>query len=620
MPVSVSAPRRLSFGPFEADLHSGELRKNGHRVRLQAQPFQILAMLLEHPGELVTRERIRAKLWSDDTFVDFDQSLGTAVAKIREVLGDSATAPRFVETLPRRGYRFLAPVIVVDEPEVDEPKIEKPDIDEPRRKWPPPRILWAGAAVALTISTLAMWAVLRRNEQRPAAVFEVAKPVRSIAILPLANHSVDPNEGFFADGVTDELTTNMAQIGSIRVISHSSAMAYANTHKSAPQIAQELGVDALVEGTVSRSGRRVRITAQLIQAASDSHLWAHTYDFLLDDVLTVQGEVARDIAATISQTLTAQERNKLSRPRAMDPEVALLYFKGSFLLSKLDATKAEEVFGEAVRRDSNCAECLAGQADALHTMGIMDKKYEAFAQAKVAARRALEIDPSEAQALMVLGVVSFLYDWDPPKSQDYFRKAIAARPGFAMAHALFANTLAHSGHFDEAVKEVKLATLYDPVSVITNMFAWNVYFSGRHYDEALHVALAVLELDPAFRLAHGRLATSWEQKGQYSRAIEAFGGDPTLKSALALNGPRGYWERQLQIWFKDKTRDDRYDFARIARCYMHLGRREEALQALEKGYQMRDPALILWLPTAEEFDSLRPDARFQKMLHGLGVS
>jgi TolB-like protein/DNA-binding winged helix-turn-helix (wHTH) protein len=617
MSASVSAPRRLSFGPFEADLRSGELLKNGNRVRLQAQPFQLLVILLERPGELVTREEICSRLWRSDTFVDFERSLGTAVNKIREVLDDSATEPRFVETLPRRGYRFVAPVVVIREagpneagaiePEPSEPPPSEPKANPPR-KASLRRIVWAGIAAAVVVSALTGWTVLR------------SQPLRSIVVLPLANVSADPNQQFFADGVTDELTTDLAEIGSFRVISHTSAVAYAGTHKSAPQIAKELGVDALVEGNVARSGDRVRITAQLIRADSESHLWAHTYDFRLGDVLTAQGEIARAIAASISQTLTPQEKTRLSRPRPLDPDVALLLFKGSFFLSKLDALKANEIFSEAVQRDPNCAECLAGQADALHTMGVMDDHYEAFALARDAANRALKIDHSQAQALMVLGVVSFLYDWDPAKSEVYFRQSIAARPGFAMAHALFANTLVHRGRFEEALAEFKLASALDPVSVVTNLFGWNVYFGARHYDEALRVALAVQELDPAFELARGRLARSWEQKGDYNRAIAAAGQDPSLKAALAAGGPRGYWQRELDIKLTGRASDSHYDFSSIARCYMHLGQREEALQTLEKGYQMRDPLMILWLPTEEDFDPLRPDPRFQKMLDGLGVS
>jgi TolB-like protein/DNA-binding winged helix-turn-helix (wHTH) protein/Tfp pilus assembly protein PilF len=609
--------RRLSFGPYEADLYSGELLKNGTRVRLQSQPFQLLVMLLERPGELVTREEICQKLWPADTFVEFDRSLGTAVNKIREVLSDSASEPRFVETLPRRGYRFIAPVIRMD---------PGPVPIDPVKPVPRSRffsaIVAASIAIVLLVAALIVWnSAWTSLGERWLGSKLADQPVRSIAVLPLRNLSSVQDQQYLAEGITDELITNLAQIGSIRVISHSSSMAYLGTHKSAPQIARELGVDALVEGSVARSGNHVRITTQLIRAATDRHLWAHTYDMELGNVLTVQGEVAREIADSVSLRLTPQERSELSRSHPMNPEVALLYFKGSYLLSKLDAPRAKEIFTEAIRLDPNSAECWAGLADALHTMGGVNGDYGAFPQARDAANKALEIDPSQAQALMVLGMVSFLYDWKPAESEAFFRRSLAARPGYAMARALFATTLAHQGKFDEAIQQTKLASASDPVSVLTNSQAWHVYFSARQYDEALRIILGTIEVDPTFRPAYWRLSVSWEQKGEYQKAIQASGeGGEELTAALAFGGPRGYWQRKLEILLRERRLDDRTGFAPIARCYMHLGQREASLETLEKGYHQRDPHLIFWLPVYEEFDPLRSDPRFQKMLHGLGLS
>ena len=613
MPSPDSTSRRLLFGPFESDLHSGELRKNGQRVRLQAQPFQLLVMLLERPGELVTREEIRQKLWSADTFVDFDHSLGTAINKIREVLNDSPAEPRYVETLPRRGYRFIAPVTAVAEPPQEvlplpslETEAEEEDHRKPSLRW----VIWAGASVVLLLflSALVAWYVLRPHA------------VRSIAVLPLASLSADPNQQFFTYGVTDELITNLAQISSLRVISHTSTTAFAGTHKTAPEIAHELGVDALVEGSVVRSGDRVRITVQLIQAASDRHLWAHTYDLQLSDVLTVQGELARAIAASISHTLTPQEQARLSRPHPMNPGVAILYFKGSYFLNNLNPPRAKEMFTEATHLDPNSAESWAGLANALGRMGF-DGDLEAYPQAKDAAHKALEIDPAEAQALMVLGGVSFGYDWNPAESEAFFRRSIAARPGYAMAHMLFAIVLAHYGKVEEAVQQAQVASALDPVSVEMNSLAWHVYFSARKYDEALRIIRAALEVDPNFGPAHFRLALSLEQKGEYQKAIEAHPDDASeLSAALASGGARGYWQRKLEIQLRGRTPEARGGFTPIARTYMRLGKREEALQTLERAYQVRDPRLMFWLPAFEEFDALRSEPRYQKLLHDLGIS
>jgi TolB-like protein len=458
--------------------------------------------------------------------------------------------------------------------------------------------------------------------------------VKSIAVLPLLNLSSDPAQQFFADGITDELITNLAQISSFRVISHTSAMAYLGTHKSAPEIARELGVDALVEGSVVRSGNRVRITTQLIHAASDRHLWAHTYDLQLGDILTAQGEVARDISASISQTLTPQEQARLSQPHPISPEVALLYFKGSYYQNKLDLDRAKEMFSEATRLDPKSAESWAGLADALHHRAANGGGSADFVQARDAANKALEIDPSQAQALMVLGIFSFV-DLKPAESEAFFRRSIEARPGYAMARMLFAVTLAHYGRREEAIQQAKLASALDPVSVLTNSMAWHVYFCARQYDEALRIILGVMEVDPAFGPAYFRLHISWEQKGEYQKAIDTSvrgriveGESPEkanrdvaeLRAALASGGARGYWQRQLEILLRDRKSDARGGHSQIARCYMRLGKREEALQMLEKGYQMRDSRLILWVPAYEEFDPLRSDPRFQKILHGLGVS
>ncbi len=617
MPASVSTPRRITFGAYEADLRSGELLKNGNRVRLQAQPFQLLAMLLERPGEVVTREEICQKLRSGDTFVDFDRSLGTAVNKIREVLNDSAAEPRFVETLPRRGYRFIAPVSLIGEsPAAERERFPRQENEAEKRSPAARRVAWAVALAALLMSGLGVWYFLRPPS------------IRSIAVLPLVNSSDDPGQQYFAYAVADELITNLAQIGSLRVISHTSTASFAGTHKSAPEIARELGVDALVEGSVVRSGNRVRMTTQLIRAASDSHLWAQTYDLDMSDILTVQGKLAREIADSISVRLTPHEKVQLGRDRPMSPEVALLYFKGSYLLSRTDASQARDLFKQATDLDPGSAESWAGLADALHTMGVQGH-YDAFEPAKEAARKALEIDPSQAQALMALGAMSFGYDWNPTQSEDYFRKAIASRPNYAMAHALFATTLAHRGKSDEAIREINTAIGLDPVSVPIHSFAWHVYFCARRYDDALRVILAANELDPSFRAVYGRLARSYDQKGEYEKAIDTrvrgriVGGESPekanrdvagLRATLASGGPRGKCQYEL----------DRIPLAERystgpAGLYMCLGNKEEALNALEKGYQNREPYLIVWI-TAPEFDALRSEPRYQKILHDLGLS
>jgi tetratricopeptide (TPR) repeat protein len=344
--------------------------------------------------------------------------------------------------------------------------------------------------------------------------------------------------------------------------------------------------------------------------------------------------VTRSIAESIKAILTPQEQARLSQPHPVNPEVAELYFKGSYYLSKLDLDRAKETFSEATRLDPKSAESWAGLADACHHRAANGGGSADFVQARDAANKALEIDPSQAQALMVLGILSFS-DWKPAESEAYFRSSIKARPSYAMAHMLFAVTLAHYGRYEEAIQEARSASNLDRGSVLTNSMAWHVYFCARQYDEALRVILGVTEVDPAFGPAYFRLHISWEQKGEYQKAIDTDvrgriveGESPEkanrdvadLRAALASGGARGYWQRKLEILLRDRKPDDRGGFSPIARCYMRLGKREEALQTLEKAYQLRDSRLILWLPAYEEFDPLRSDPRFQKILHGLGIS
>jgi TolB-like protein/DNA-binding winged helix-turn-helix (wHTH) protein/Tfp pilus assembly protein PilF len=609
-------PRRLRFGPYEADLNSGELRKHGLKVRLQAQPFLLLALLLQRPGELVSREEVCQVLWSADTFVDFDHGLGTAVNKIREALNDSVTDPRFIETIPRRGYRFISAVTVVDGIPVAPSGLE--EIINSKHRYKTFYQLAVLCSVVVLVLT-ALLLLLPTWRERLASKFSRQPAVDSIAVLPLLNLSGDPAQQFFADGMTEELITSLAQIGSLRIISRTSAMAYLGTRKPSAQIARELGVDALVEGSVLRSGDKVRITAQLILGASDRHLWAHSYDREMKDVLTLQNDVAREISQSIFLRLTPQERAQLSRPRPISSEVALLYFQGSYFLSKLEAIRSKEIFEHATQLDPNSAESWAGLADALHTMAVQGD-YQSFPRAEDAAKKALDIDNSQAQALMVLGMVSFLYDWNPAAADIYFRRSIAARPSYAMAHALYGNMLAHRGKFDEAIQQAKLASAYDPVSILTNSMAWHPYFCARRYDEALRIMTSAVELDPTSGPENWRLARTWEKKGNFIKAIESSSSEdaPKLRDAFITGGERRYWQRKVELLLGERSVAERYGFSEIARCYMHLGESEKAIQTLEKGYEMRDPFLIFWLPTHEEFDALRPDGRFQKMLHGLG--
>jgi len=403
---------RFRFGVFELDLGAGELRKNGLRVRLQEQPFLVLATLLERPGEVVSREELQKKLWPADTFVDFDHGLNKAINKVRDVLGDSAESPRFVETIARRGYRFLAEVKAVDTtpvrgPELPaQPQLGVTALDRPDHasKFAKPNYLrssvtWKISVFVLLVSIafLGTWMIRSRNHG-PSVI-------HSLAVLPLESLSSDASQDYFADGMTDELISDLGQISALRVISRTSVMTYKHVRKPLPQIARELNVDAVVEGTVLRSGDRVRITAQLIEASTDKHLWSQSYEGELRDTLALQNEVARAIADQIRINLNPQEQAALKKVAVVDPEAYEPYLKGRYFWNKRTAdglSKAIEYFNEAIERKPDYAQAYAGLADSYALAG--DWKYgllaprEAYPKAKAAATKAIALDDTLGEA------------------------------------------------------------------------------------------------------------------------------------------------------------------------------------------------------------------------------
>jgi TolB-like protein/DNA-binding winged helix-turn-helix (wHTH) protein/Tfp pilus assembly protein PilF len=629
LPISVEVAQ---FGEFEADLRSRELRRNRSSVRLPDQSFEVLAMLLQHPGELVKREDIQKRLWPSDTFVDFDHGLNNAVNRLREALGDSAEAPRFIETLPRRGYRFIASVKQLKDDQTQAHAVEE---RVPARKLA--LLYWLAIPIAAGIAFAIVLTAFNFRGWRDALMGTTPyQPIRSIAVLPLVNLSSDTEQEYVVDGMTDELITNLAKVGSLRVISRTSAMRYRNAHKSAAEIGKELGVDALVEGTFLRSGDNVRITAQLIHASTDRHLWAEEYNRRLRDVLALQSDVARDIAQSIHIRLTPQEQARLSGARPMNPEVEDLYWKGSYFLDRFttaDYTRSKDYFDQALQKDPLSARAWAGLADSYHRLGVWGD-YEAFPKAKGSAIKALDLDDSLAQPHMVLGIVAYFYEWDVPTAEGHFRRALELNPNYAWGHALYALMLAHTRRFDLAIREIERTREVDPFSIATNSMAWHVYFCARQYDKAAQVVRDVLEMDPSLAIAHWRLSVSWEQKGEYLKAVDEqrqagllTQQDPKivernaglLRSAYSTGGPRGYWRQRLALQLADWNPSSRYDTASIAGTYMHLGDKENALQWLEKAYELRDPFLIFWLPVAPEFDSLRSEPHFQSLLRRVGL-
>ena len=629
---------RLRFGIFEADLRTGELTKGGRRVRLQQQPFQLLSILLGKPGELVTRQELQDILWPQTT-VDYDHGLNKAVSKIRDALGDSAENPRFLETVASRGYRFLADVIVLDGTASNRPNdaleisdISKgPDVQSPAIEISPAsprrRFGWYAAGLGVVAIAAAGLAWLQHQSSHPAF------KVQSLAVLPLENISNDASQDFFADGMTDELITNLGQIGALRVISRTSAMAYKNVRKPLADIARELNVDAVVEGSVLRSGDRVRITAQLIRVPDDKHVWAESYEGDIRDALTLQGKVARAIAGQVQATLNRQEQAALEKSRAVNPLAYENYLKGRYFWNKRtgdDLRKAIGYFRKAIEIDPGYAEAHSGLADAYALSGdweygVLSTK-EAFSKATAAATRALELDNSLSEAHTSLAFALDLYGWDWDIARTEYKLAIKLNPGYATAHHWYAWHLILMGQNQEGLTELNKAETLDPLSLIIGADIADALCIAHAFDEAIQQSRKTLELDPRFAVGHYELGQALVQTHrldeaitEFQKAIEISGHsgvfDSNLAYAYALAGRK---DEAMRIARDLEAQHDRNPFAEanIALIHVGLGDRDTAFGWLSRAYNFRFNPSILLRPA---FDPIRSDARFKTLLQRIGL-
>jgi TolB-like protein/DNA-binding winged helix-turn-helix (wHTH) protein/Flp pilus assembly protein TadD len=632
---------RLRFGVFELDPRSGELRKRGLRVRLQEQPFRVLEMLLEHSGDVVTREELQKRLWLGDTFVDFDHGLNKAINKIREALGDSAESPRFVETVSRRGYRFLAEVkdadaTLVGAPEVKipaQPMAETPDRPNPANAVPEIKNLsWSGLwkisvlLLLLVAASIAIWRL--RSWNRPSAA------IHSLAVLPFESLSSDTSQDYFADGMTDELISDLGQISALRVISRTSVMSYKHARKPLPQIARELNVDAVVEGTVLRSGNEVRITAQLIEATADKHLWSQSYEGELRNTLVLQNDVARAIANQIRINLNPQEKAALEKWKGVNPEAFESYLKGRYFWNKRTAqglNVALAYFNQAIEEDPTFAQAYSGLADTYALLGdwqyaVMTPK-EALPKAKAAAIKALELDSALGEAHNSLAFCLDGFEWDFEAAGKEFRRAIELNPNYATAHHWYAWHLSLLGRYDDAIAEMRTAENQDPLSLIINADLAELLLIVHFYDESIEQSRKTIEMDANFALAHIQLGQAYLQKQMYEPAIEEFkrsvelsGGGcvacvANLARAYAASGKK-YEAEKLLTDLKKRSSPSASLASEIAMIYAALGDRDRAMAWLERGYDERfNPGVL----TRPGFDPLRSDPRFQDLLRRIGL-
>jgi TolB-like protein/DNA-binding winged helix-turn-helix (wHTH) protein/tetratricopeptide (TPR) repeat protein len=615
--------KRLRFGVFEADFRTGELTKHGNRVRLQEQPFQLLAMLLDRPGELVNREELHDRLWPD-TIVDFDHGLNKAISKIREALGDSAENPRFVETVARRGYRFLADVAVIHD---EQPETAAGELAVTSTGWPPRALAWTlfGVGLVFVVAVALAWNFYPWRHSMPT--------IRSLAVLPLTNLSGDPSQDYFADGMTDELITHLGQINTLRVISRTSAMAHKGNPKPLAEIARELNVEAVVEGSVLRSGERVRIIAQLIQVPADTHIWAQSYEGDIRDTLALQSSVARSIAKQIRGTLKPQEQAALEQSKPVKPDAYEAYLKGRYFWNKRTGDglkKAIEYFNQAIEKDPAYAEAYSGLADAYALSGDWEygvlSPQMAFREAKAAATKALALDDNLGEAHTSLAFALDLYGWDWKTAEAEYKLAIRLNPNYATAHQWYASHLMVMGQNSEAILELRKAKSLDPLSLIISADLADILCVARLYDESVGESKKALEIDPGFAVGHYVLGQAFEQKhmhdeaiAEFQKAIEISGHsgvfDSGLAHAYAISGRK---EEATTIAKELESRSDRNPSAEanIALIYVALGDQDQAMIWLNKAYDARFNPSILSRPF---FDPIRSDPRFKDLLRRIGL-
>jgi TolB-like protein/Flp pilus assembly protein TadD len=588
MDATPNSDRFLRFASFELDVRSRELRKGSDRIRLQEQPFEILRMMLEHPGDVVTREELARRLWPDGTFVDFEHSLNAAVKRLRAALGDDADNPKFVETLPRRGYRFIA-------------------------------ALGRGA---------------HGNGAQAGSLAALATPVvpdykTRLAVLPFTNSSGENGQEYFSDGLTEEMILQLGRLlrGRIGVISRSSSIQFKGARQRARDIGQALRVDYLLEGSVRREGDRVRITAWLVETSSETHLWTDVYERNLTDCLLVQAEVAARIARSLAVELLPEQPVRVSH----DVGAYQTYLKGRYywnLPGDQGFEQAIVYFEQACATDPDFA---AAHADLARTHTGQAEYYNvnprvALEKARPIAERALKLDPHLSHAHLAVANVKAMLDWDWRGAEDGFRQAIALNPSSDGAHRWYGTLLAGLGRTSEAVRESQRARELDPLCfVVGTSDAWTKFMAG-DYAAAIEAARAIMELNARFTPAWRVLGASMIQMGRTAEGItelEAAAAmapeDPVLLAwlahAKATRGECGVASALVDALERLKAR--RYVPAyHVALAHVGLGNMNQAIALLEQSCEERDPALIN-LGLDPRFDRLRGDARFGSILERL---
>ena len=617
----------IRFGEFEADPASGELRRNAVKVRLHEQPFQVLLALLERPGQVVTRQGLQQRLWPDDTYVEFDNNLNNAISRLRDALGDSAETPRFVETLPRRGYRFIAPI----SGPLETPPIRAvvPDVAVPTVKMKR-RLMVIGGVAVVTIVAAVAGGFYWRQRTAPSA-----SSIQSLAVLPFQNLSGDADQEYFVDGMTEALTLEVSRIRPLRVISRTSAMHYKSTTKRAPQIAGELGVDAVIEGSVQREGNRVRVTVQLIRASSDAHLWANSYEREIESILALHREVAQAISGEIRSTVLAAQPAEERATRRIDPDAYQLYLRGRHLLDRRtepELRKALAYFQQVVEKDPGYAPghaAIASVWDAMASWASYVPPREGFPKAKAAALRALEIDPSLAEGHLRLATVHEGFDWRLDLAEAEYQRALALAPNDGEAHQRYSLLLSRTGRREQALEMARLARAVDPRSQEVNIELGSRLLDLGRRDEALAQMEHARDLDPSYfdswvHLSHvyEALGRPVDQVAAARKGVELSGAAPHSLHALArAYATTGHHAEAALIVDELNRRPAQRNPYELARMHLLLKRNEGALFWLEQACAERTPSMAFFqlAHTSRGFDPIRNHPRFLQVLRCAGV-
>jgi TolB-like protein/DNA-binding winged helix-turn-helix (wHTH) protein/Tfp pilus assembly protein PilF len=606
-------PKLIRFGVFELDQRTGELRKAGVRLGLQDQPLHVLTMLLDRPGELVTREELKQRLWPDHTFVDFEQGLNAAVKRLRSVLGDSADTPQFVETLPRRGYRLIAAVDRLD---------GAADAD----RAPAARVRLAAAAGTLLLVALAAAVALRWLRAPPPAPSAGGR-IESLAVLPLENLSKDPAQEYFVEGMHEALITDLAKLGGLkRVIARSSVIRYEHRSKPLRDIARDLNVDALVTGAVVQDSGRVRVTVQLIRAAGEELLWTERYEREYRDVIGLQREVVGAIAREIEVEVSSNERMRLSRERPVKMKAYEAYLRGRYHRNKgthEHYRKAAESLEEAVAEDPDYAPAHAALAHAYLLLSGWGNfaPHDWMPKARQSALRALEIDDRLAEAHVSLGAIKAVYDWDWTGAEREFKAAVELDPGYADGHDRYAVFLARMGRHEHARREIELARQLDPFSANTSE-PW-VAFMARDYDRAERGYRKILEREPDQVMTLRELAWVYALTDRYAGAIDTVEKANRLspEDALGIGQLASMYARagrrkdamRLVGQLMERRRHEYVSPMSIAQAYVGLGDKDRAFEWLNRAVDDRSGRLLN-VPFQPNFDVLRSDPRFGELM------